>query len=326
MDTWPQLDTWQFKAAPNSCLKAQGDAMPPYMPLIANPVTSLQLVAQAMLYNWPNVETGCTGTGTQDDPYQLGRVAPQGLGNRFMLGLVTLGDAQRYGLTTAKLQASPGHYVAADDAGIKAALSLASKTTKLRPFDLTQDEIRRSADGVPGLHARLHGGEDLRACPTATAQDVAQFIRVSSTEGQKPGRGNGQLAAGYVPLANSGVTRGSTSRRSRSRTRWPPRRRRRPSPRMTRRSRRRAHRASPSHGVHHRAVLPGDAPPGSTPATEPAAAPDDGTTTVADGALVKTAAVSGGGAGLLVLLIVGCVVAGVGAIVGRTVLSSRGLR
>ena len=80
VDSWPQLDTWQFKTAPNSCLKAQGNAMPPYMPLIANPVTSLQLVAQAMLYNWPNVETGCTGTGTQDDPYQLGRVAPQGVG------------------------------------------------------------------------------------------------------------------------------------------------------------------------------------------------------------------------------------------------------
>ena len=208
VDSWPQLDTWQFKAAPNSCLKAQGDAMPPYMPLIANPVTSLQLVAQAMLFNWPNVETGCTGTGTQDDPYQLGRVAPQGLGNRFMLGLVTLGDAQRYGLTTAKLQAAPGHYVASDSAGIKAALALAGKTSKLRPFDLTQAEIRRSADGIPGLDARVHRGEDATASPAATAQDVAQFIRVSSTEGQQPGRGNGQLAAGYVPITSSGVTRG----------------------------------------------------------------------------------------------------------------------
>ena len=67
--------------------------------------------------------------------------------------------------------------------------------------------------------------------------------------------------------------------------------------------------------------------PGTTPSTEPAAAPpDDGTTTVADGTLVKTAAVSNGGAGLLVLLIIGCVVAGVGAIVGRTILTSRGLR
>jgi hypothetical protein len=326
VDSWPLLDTWQFKTAPNSCLKAQGDAMPPYMPLIANPVTSLQLVAQAMLYNWPNVETGCTGTGTQDDPYQLGRVAPQGLGNRFMLGLVTLGDAQRYGLTTARLQASPGHYVAADDAGIKAALSLAGKTSKLRPFDLTQTEIRRSSTAYPGSML-VYTAAKTYGLPAATAQHVAQFIRVSSTEGQKPGRGNGQLAAGYVPLANSGVTRGlyqqaqdvaaavAAQKAPPAPPAGPPSKPAGGPP------------ANPSHGGAPPAGLPGDAPPGTTPSTEPAAAPpDDGTTTVADGTLVKTAAVSNGGAGLLVLLIIGCVVAGVGAIVGRTILSSRGLR
>jgi hypothetical protein len=277
-----------------------------------------------MLYNWPNVETGCSGTGTQDDPYQLGRVAPQGLGNRFMLGLVTLGDAHRYGLTTAKLQAAPGHYVASDSAGIKAALSLASKTSKLRPFDLTQDEIRRSRTAYPGSML-VYTAAKTYGLPTATAQDVAQFIRVSSTEGQKPGRGNGQLAAGYVPLASSGVTAGLYQQAQQvadavAAQKAPPTQPAHDSPKPP---------AGPPSGPSQDAppsVLPGDAPPGSTPATEPAAAPDDGTTTVADGALVKTAAVSGGGAGLLILLIVGCVVAGVGAIVGRTVLSSRGLR
>ena len=142
VDSWPQLDTWQSKTTTNPCLLAQGKSMPPYMPLIANPTTSLQLVAQAMLYNWPNVATGCTGTGTPNDPYQLARVAPQGVGNRFMLGLVTLGDAERYGLTTADLEAAPGHYVSADNAGVKAALVLAERSTKLRPFDLTQARIR----------------------------------------------------------------------------------------------------------------------------------------------------------------------------------------
>ena len=206
VDSWEQRDTWQFKAAPNSCLKAQGDSMPPYMPLIANPVTSLQLAAQAMLFNWPNVETGCTGTGTDQDPYQLGRVAPQGVGNRFMLGLVTLGDAQRYGLTTADLQSSPGHYVAADDAGMKAALALAKPGTGTKPFDLEQSKLRTSAKAYPGTMlvytaAKTHGLDQ------ATAQDVAQFIRVSTTEGQQPGRGNGRLAAGYLPITNAGVTK-----------------------------------------------------------------------------------------------------------------------
>jgi hypothetical protein len=324
VDSWPQLDTWQFKAAPNSCLKAQGNAMPPYMPLVANPVTSLQLVAQAMLYNWPNVETGCTGTGTQDDPYQLGRVAPQGLGNRFMLGLVTLGDAQRYGLTTAELQSSPGHYVASDNAGIKAALALAGKTRKLRPFDLTQTEIRRSRTAYPGSML-VYTAAKTYGLPAATAQHVAQFIRVSSTEGQQPGRGNGQLAAGYVSITDSGVTRGlyqqaqavADAVAAQKAPPLPPDSH--PTKPVT------SPPSGPSQGGAP-GTLPGDAPPGTTPMTDPAAAPADGTTTVADGTLVKTAAVSSGGAGLLILLIVGCVVAGLGAIIGRTVLASRGLR
>ena len=329
VDSWPQLDTWQFKTAPNSCLKAQGDAMPPYLPLVANPVTSLQLVAQAMLYNWPNVETGCTGTGTQDDPYQLGRVAPQGLGNRFMLGLVTLGDAQRYGLTTARLQAAPGHYVAADTAGIRAALALAHPTGQLHPFDLTQAEIRDSKKAYPGsmvvyTAAKTHGLD------AVTAQHVAQFIHVSTTEGQDPGRGNGQLAAGYLPIASSGVTQPFYRQAQQvadavaaqkapptapTGTSSPP-----PSDSPS---------GSSSPGAPP-AALPGGAPPGSAPSTDPSAAPSspaDGTTPLAEGPLVKTAAVSSGsGAGLLVLLLVFVVVAGLGAVIGRAVLARRGLR
>src|SRR6201999_1467601 len=103
-----------------------------YMPLIASPVSSLRLIATALLYSWPMVTTGCTGNGTTTSPFQLSRSAPEGIGNRFMLGLVTLGDARRYDLTVANLQASPGHYVAADDAGLEAALKLAKPGPKLK--------------------------------------------------------------------------------------------------------------------------------------------------------------------------------------------------
>jgi hypothetical protein len=206
VDSWPLLDTWQDKTTNNPCLRAQGSSMPPYMPLIANPVASMQLVAQALLYNWPNVETSCTGTGTTNDPFQLSRVATEGIGNRFLLGLVTLGDAQRYGLTTAELQAAPGHYVAADSTGIRAALALAKPTKKTRPFGLTQAQIRTSHTAYPGTMVVYTAAKE-RGLPATTSKDVAQFIRVSSTQGQKPGRGNGQLAAGYVPITNSGVTK-----------------------------------------------------------------------------------------------------------------------
>lgn len=329
VDSWPLLDTWQFKAAPNSCLKAQGDAMPPYMPLIANPVTSMQLVAQAMLYSWPNVETGCTGTGTQDDPYQLGRVAPQGVGNRFMLGLVTLGDAQRYGLTTAQLQAALGHYVAADGAGITAALALATSTEKLRPFDLTQDKIRTSSKAYPGTML-VYTAAKTYGLGAATAQHVAQFIRVSSTEGQKPGRGNGQLAAGYVPITSSGVTKPFFEQAQQvadavaaQKAPPPP-----TSPPTATPS------DPPSQGGPPVGTPPGDTPsvpaPGPAPSTASATAstPSGPTTQVADAPpLVRTAAVTpGAGAGLLVGLLVVGTLASLGALAGRFALARKGLR
>jgi hypothetical protein len=320
VDSWPQLDTWQFKAAPNSCLKAQGSSMPPYMPLVANPTTSMQLVAQALLYNWPNVGTGCTGTGSKSDPYQLGRVAPQGVGNRFMLGVVTLGDAERYGLTTARLQASPGHFVGADAAGIKAALSLAKPTSGQRPFDLTQTAIRTSKTAYPGSMV-VYTAAKTYGLPAGTAGDVAQFIRVSTTEGQVPGRGNGQLAAGYVPIVRSGVTKALYDQAQHVATavaaqKAPPAP---PQPPTQASSP-----GSPSNDVPP-ATIPSDAPTAPEPSTDNA--PPPAKSTVTDAPVLRTAAVSSQtSAGLLIALLGTGVLASLGALAGRTALWRKGLR
>ena len=66
--------------------------------------------------------------------------------------------------------------------------------------------MRRSPKAYPGSML-VYTAAKTYGLHAATAQDVAQFIRVSSTEGQHPGRGNGQLAAGYVPITSSGVTK-----------------------------------------------------------------------------------------------------------------------
>jgi hypothetical protein len=321
VDSWPQLDTWQFRAAPNSCLKAQGTSMPPYMPLLANPMTSMQLVAQALLYSWPNVETGCTGTGTTSDPYQLGRIAPQGYGNRFMLGLVTLGDAQRYGLTTASLQAASGHYVAADSAGIKAALSLAEPTSKLRPFDLTQASIRTSKKAYPGSMV-VYTAAKTYGLATSTAADVAQFIRVSTTEGQQPGRGNGQLAAGYVPIAKTGVTKrlygqaqqvADAIAKQKAPPSQPPTGGGTPPP------------SHPS-GSQPPPTTPSDAPTGGPPSSQPPA-PSGSTSPIASGPIVTTAAVTSRTGGGLMLALIGVgALASLGVLAGRIALWRKGVR
>jgi hypothetical protein len=203
VSTWPLLDTWINKTTNNPCLVAAQTA---YMPLIASPVSSLRLIANALLYNWPFVGTGCTGTGTPDAPFQLARTAPEGIGNRFILGLVTLGDAQRYGLTVANLEAAPGHFVAANEAGMTAALQLAKPGPTLKPLRLPQEALRKSA-AYPGTMI-VYTAAKISGLAKATAADVSQFIRVSSTAGQVSGRGNGMLAAGYLPITASGATSG----------------------------------------------------------------------------------------------------------------------
>ncbi|HWA65635.1 MAG TPA: hypothetical protein VG899_04620, partial [Mycobacteriales bacterium] len=203
VSTWPLLDTWVDKTTNNPCLQAAPSA---YMPLVASPVSSLRLIATALLYSWPMVTTGCTGNGTTTSPFQLSRAAPEGIGNRFMLGLVTLGDARRYDLTLAKLQASPGHFVAPDDAGLSAAIDLIKPGPKLKPFELSEQAIRKSKAAYPGTTI-VYTAAKTSGLDKTTAQEVSQFITVSSTEGQVPGRGNGQLPDGYLPITKSGATK-----------------------------------------------------------------------------------------------------------------------
>lgn len=339
VSTWPLLDTYQFKTVSNPCLQAEGATMPPYLPLVANPQISMQLDAQALLYNWPQVETGCTGAaGSTDNPLQLGRVGPEGVGNRFMLALVTLGDAQRYGLTTASLQAAPNHYVAATSAGIRAAIALSKKSSNLRPFTLTQAQIRKSTTAYPGTMvvytaAKTHG------LPATTAKDVAQFIRVSSTQGQVPGRGNGQLAAGYVPIVNSGVTKGlyvqarqvanavaaqkAPAHAQPTAVKAPP-----TGPGTTSPSSPSTVPAGPPTDLPTSASPPGPAPAGPMPSAgaTPAVDAPSGTTPVAATSQSTNPLTSGaGGVVLLILLGLG-VFAGIGTVGGRVLLRIKGLR
>ena len=66
----------------------------PYFTQLAAPVTSLRKIAEAVLDAWPNVQTRCDRrpAPTRGRSAAIDR---QGVGTRFMLGLVSLGDAER---------------------------------------------------------------------------------------------------------------------------------------------------------------------------------------------------------------------------------------
>lgn len=198
---WPLLDDYVPETA-NTCRQ---DNPAVYFTQLAAPVTTLRKIAEALLDAWPNVQTRCEmdlATGE----YKLGRIDRQSYGSRFMLGLVSLGDAERYDLDTAALRTTRGTYVAPDDRSLAAAIALTEQQGTFLSFVLEQADVIRSDTAYPGTMV-VYTAARLRNLPQAEADKVALFIRTSVTEGQRPGSRNGQLPAGYLPITDSGVTR-----------------------------------------------------------------------------------------------------------------------
>ena len=197
---WPLLDRF-VPTTDQECLR-QNPA--PYFTQVAAPVSSLRKIAEAVLDAWPNVQTRCEKPSPAD-PYKLGRVERQGVGARFMLGIVSLGDAARFGLRTAELQTKPGVYVAPSARSLAAAIAEAEPGRGLDPFTIDQGALRKAADAYPGTMV-VYTAARLSGMQKSEASKVAQFIRLATTEGQVPGAGNGRLPEGYLPITKEGPT------------------------------------------------------------------------------------------------------------------------
>ena len=199
---WPLLDTWVRE----STLECEQQIQTPYLSLVAAPVSSLRKAAEAVLDGWPNVQTACS-RATPSDPWKFGRVARQGYGNRFMLAIVSLGDAARYGLRTAELRTSGtgtgASFVAPSATSMGTAVADATQSAPGEPFVINREAL--PADAYPGTMI-VHATARLTGLPTADAGHLAQFVRVASTEGQVVGSANGELPEGYLSITSSGST------------------------------------------------------------------------------------------------------------------------
>ncbi len=71
--------------------------------------------------------------------YKLGRIDRQSYGARFMLGIVSLGDVERYGLRSAALETKSGTTSRPSDESLGAAVAL-----------MTAEEGRRAVRPRPG--------------------------------------------------------------------------------------------------------------------------------------------------------------------------------
>ncbi len=211
---WPLLD--DYVPPTNDECYLQNPA--PYFTQIAAPVTSLRKIAEAVLDAWPNVQTRCE-RATVTDPWKLGRVERQGVGSRFMMGIVSVGDARRLDLAEASLETAGRTYVAPTDAAMAKAVRLAEPSRSGdEPFTLDMRTLVKN-HAYPGTMI-VYTAARTANLPKEDAAKVAEFIDVATSEGQVAGFGNGELPEGYLPLKRTGVTArcGSRPRRSRSRS------------------------------------------------------------------------------------------------------------
>jgi hypothetical protein len=142
------------------------------------------------------------------DPFKLPSgqyvaLAPQPVGQRFMLALTDLATAYRYGLDVAQLQGSvAGNYVAPTAQTL--ATSVESRKATSVPGITVQDWTVAVQDAYPLTEVSYAA---VSIC-TATADETAAYTNLiewatSNSGGQVSGDEVGQLPRGYYPLTSS---------------------------------------------------------------------------------------------------------------------------
>ncbi|MEY2472886.1 MAG: hypothetical protein QOK28_2215 [Actinomycetota bacterium] len=212
--SWPLLDTFEptrlYESGTNDCLK--NDPVP-YLPLVAAPIARLNPIAQAMQFALAKPNTVCVqvaeGTSEGEKLVAQGR---QTQGFRFMLGVVSLGDARRFALDTASLQTSGDAFVAPSDDSVVAAGQLLGPDPETNSWPIPYAKFATS-DGkkaYPGTMV-VYAQAPTEGLKNDDAGRIATFLDFAATDGQKSGTEVGELAPGYVPLTEANGLGGLSS-------------------------------------------------------------------------------------------------------------------
>ena len=206
-ESWPLLDTFKSPDIDlGGCLRRpdQTIAAVPILPLIAAPTSSLTSIAQSMQYAIGSATTACsalTNTGGQIVGGSLKPIGREQPGSRFMLGLTAIDDSQLFGLNSAALQSSPGHFVAPSIASLKATMvaALAKMDAKTHTWPIPYAKLRTIAAAYPGTMVVYAAIPTTRLDPV-TAAKLAVFLLYAAGPGQTPGDDIGELPPGFLPM------------------------------------------------------------------------------------------------------------------------------
>lgn len=228
VNAWPLADNWTMPpdalpgATPNSgaCEGRYGvQPQPPYMQLIASPIESMLKIAQSIEYAQPGDGNNCKSNpnvegSTPGSIYTAYTRAPrQFTGQRFVLGLTSLADAEHYSLDTAALEttstADPSAqfgdsahrtFARPTDDSLKAAFALLKRDSDAGLWELDYGTLRSSAPtAYPGAML-IYADIPTKGMAARTGKDYASILKYMIGPGQVSGSALGQLPDGYLPL------------------------------------------------------------------------------------------------------------------------------
>lgn len=148
----------------------------------------------------PNEKDSWNPFGQPKGYTSLGAQVP---GARFVLSITDAASAARYGLPTAKIVNGAGEAVA------PTAEAVAAGIATMRPSSVPGVVAADPADRTPGaypLSMLSYAAVNVCAASADERRAYAAFIDYAVGRGQVPGERQGELPAGYVPLAPAAVT------------------------------------------------------------------------------------------------------------------------
>lgn len=200
---WPLLDEFTPTTA-DECRQVAGGV---YFTELAAPVTTLRKISDALIDAWPLAQTTCATDYTDmENPISaMKRASRQGFGARFLMGITSLGDAERFGLHSAALRNGEGAYVKPTTSSLAKTIRVGSQEGSYGPFDLDAEKVAATGGAYPGTMI-VYTAARLANLEQEQATTIARFIRIAVTEGQRQGRSNGELPSGYLPITKRGST------------------------------------------------------------------------------------------------------------------------
>jgi hypothetical protein len=197
VDNWPLRDSFEpakYNASGvNPCLQA---APSPILPLIAAPTARLSSISLAMQFATSSAQLVCQTV--QDQGAAGSKLTAEGRqtpGYRFVLGITSLGDAERYDLDTAALKTKGSTFVGPSDASLAKAAAVLSVDDKRGTWSFPYtSEAAYPATMLLSLAVPTTGLDP------HTAHALSQLLTYAATSGQTRGLAVGQTPPGYLPL------------------------------------------------------------------------------------------------------------------------------